>query len=134
MSHGVLDELDFWSGTFFLVVLATIEAIIFGWVFGIDRAWKEIHHGADIQLPWVFRIVIKYITPSFLLFLLGAWTYQLAIPTLKMEGVPPENRPWVLGTRLALFLILLTMIFLVFWAWRGRPLPDIDFDDKENSA
>ncbi len=134
LSHGVLDELDFWSGTFFLVVLATIEAIIFGWVFGIDRAWKEIHHGADIRIPWIFRIVIKYITPSFLLFLLGAWTYQLAIPTLKMEGVPPENLPWVLGTRLILLLIFITMILLVYLAWRGRPLPDIDFDELEDSA
>ena len=51
MKHGVLDELDFWSGTFFLVVLGTIEAVIFGWVFGIDRAWAEIRHGADIELP-----------------------------------------------------------------------------------
>ena len=31
LSHGVLDDLDFWSGTFSLVVLATIESIIFGW-------------------------------------------------------------------------------------------------------
>ncbi|MBN1293390.1 MAG: sodium-dependent transporter [Candidatus Latescibacteria bacterium] len=133
LSHGVLDELDFWSGTFSLVVLATIEAIIFSWVFGIDRAWKEIHHGADIQLPWSFRIVLKYVTPTFLLILLGVWTYQLAIPTFKMVGVQPENKIWVLGTRLGLVAVIITMIILVYWAWRGRPLPDIDIEtDEEN--
>ena len=131
LAHGVLDELDFWSGTFFLVVLGTIEAIIFGWVFGIDRAWAEIHHGADIKLPLIFRIVIKYITPTFLLILLGTWTYQQAIPVLKMEGVSTENFPWVLGTRLILVFIIATVIVLVYWAWRGRPFPDIDFDRNE---
>ncbi|MCE5250313.1 sodium-dependent transporter [bacterium] len=128
LSHGVLNDLDFWSGTFGLVVLGTIESIIFGWIFGIDRAWKEIHHGADIQLPWIFRIVIKYVTPSFLLIILITWTYQLAIPTIKMEGVPPENRVWMLGTRLVLVSIVLLTIALVYWAWRGRSLPDIDID------
>ncbi|MCD6309051.1 MAG: sodium:calcium symporter, partial [Candidatus Latescibacteria bacterium] len=128
LSHGVLDELDFWSGTFFLVVLGTIEAVIFGWVFGIDRAWAEIHHGADIALPRIFRIVIKYVTPTFLLILLGTWTWQQAIPVLFMEGVPAGNRLWVLGTRLALLSIIGGVIVLVWWAWRGRPLPDLEID------
>ena len=131
ISHGVLDELDFWSGTFGLVVLATFESIIFGWIFGIDRAWKEIHHGADIQLPWIFRLVIKYVTPTFLIVLLVSWTVQLAVPVIKMENVPAENQPWVLGTRLFLVAVILITIILVYWAWRGRPLPDIDIDDTE---
>ena len=134
LAHGVLDDLDFWSGTFSLVVLATIESIIFGWVFGIDRAWKEIHHGADIQLPWIFRIIIKYVTPTFLLALLGAWTYQLALPTLKMTGVPPENRVWVLGTRLIIMFMVFSVILLIYWAWRGRPLPDIDIDQQKEGG
>ena len=131
LAHGVLDDLDFWSGTFGLVVFATIEAIIFGWFFGIDRAWIEIHHGADIQLPWIFRIVIKYITPTFLLILLGTWTYQQAIPVLKMEDVSAENFLWVLGTRLVLLLIIAAVIVLVYRAWRGRRFPDIDYERHE---
>ena len=128
LAHGVLDDLDFWSGTFFLVVLATIESVIFGWVFGIDRAWAEIHHGADIKLPFFFRIVIKYVTPTFLLILLGTWTYQQALPMLRMKDIPPENFVWVLGTRLVLLFIIAGVIGLVYWAWHGRPLPDIDDD------
>jgi len=128
MKHGVLDELDFWSGTFFLVVLGTIEAVIFGWVFGIDRAWAEIHHGADIKLPWIFRIVIKYVTPTFLLVLLITWTYKQAIPVIRMDSVSPENYAWVLGTRLILISIIVAMVALVYLAWRGRPLPEIDYE------
>ncbi|MFH1752735.1 MAG: sodium-dependent transporter, partial [Candidatus Omnitrophota bacterium] len=43
MKHGVVDELDFWGGTFCLVLFATVETILFGWVFGMERAWEEIH-------------------------------------------------------------------------------------------
>ncbi len=131
LSHGVLNDLDFWSGTFGLVIFATIEAIIFGWIFGIDRAWAEIHRGADIKLPFIFRFVIKYVTPTFLLVILITWTFQQAIPMLRMVDVPPENRIWVLGTRLFLVFIIIVLMSLVYWAWKGRPLPDIGADGEE---
>jgi SNF family Na+-dependent transporter len=35
LANGVMDELDFWAGTFFLVVFATLEVVIFAWAFGI---------------------------------------------------------------------------------------------------
>lgn len=64
---GAFDEFDFWSGTFALVVFALGEAIIFSWVFGIDRGWAEITRGADMRVPPVFRPVIRYVTPLFIL-------------------------------------------------------------------
>ena len=54
------------------------------------------------------------------------WTYKQAIPVLKMKDVPPENFIWVLGTRLALVCVIVVMIILVYWVWRGRSLPDFD--------
>ena len=48
---GVLDEFDFWGGTFCLVLFGTIETILFAWVFGMDKAWTELHVGADITIP-----------------------------------------------------------------------------------
>jgi SNF family Na+-dependent transporter len=65
--HGAFGEFDFWSGTFALVLFALGEAILFSWVFGIDRGWDEITRGADITVPRFFRFVIKYVTPAFLL-------------------------------------------------------------------
>jgi neurotransmitter:Na+ symporter, NSS family len=126
ISHGVMEELDFWGGTFCLVLFGTIESIIFGWVFGIDRAWRETHYGADITIPRIFKFVIKYVTPTMLIVILVTWTVQLAIPTLAMTGVPPENRAWVIGTRIFLLAFAAVMTFLVFVAWRGRPLPEIE--------
>ncbi len=132
IANGVMDELDFWGGTFCLVLFATVEAIVFGWVFGIDRAWKETHFGADIQVPRIFKFVIKYVTSTILIAILVTWTVQKAIPTLRMQGIPQQNHLWILGTRIFLLLFILVLTFLVFRAWRGRELPAIDNEvDRE---
>jgi NSS family neurotransmitter:Na+ symporter len=64
---GAFDEFDFWTGTFALVVFALAEIFIFGWVFGIRRGWAEITRGADMRVPGLFRYVIGYVTPIFIL-------------------------------------------------------------------
>jgi SNF family Na+-dependent transporter len=63
-AHG---EFDFWTGTFALVVFALGEAFIFAYIFGMDKGWAEITRGADMKVPDIFRFVIKYVTPSFIL-------------------------------------------------------------------
>jgi SNF family Na+-dependent transporter len=64
---GSFDEFDFWTGTFSLVVFGFLEVVIFAWVFGMDRGWDEITRGADLKVPHVFRFVIRYVTPAFIL-------------------------------------------------------------------
>ncbi len=64
---GSFDEFDFWTGTFSLVVFALLEVIAFAWIFGMEKGWDEITRGADIKVPGLFRFVIKYITPVFIL-------------------------------------------------------------------
>ncbi len=83
---GAFDEFDFWSGTFALVVFALLEIIIFSFIFGIDRGWDEITRGADIQVPKIFRFIIKYVTPLFITVVFlgavfkpeGAWDAAIA--------------------------------------------------------
>ncbi|MCH7413817.1 sodium-dependent transporter [Belliella sp. R4-6] len=65
--YGVFDEYDYWAGTVSLVVFALLEAILFSWVFGIDKGWKEINEGSEIKIPQVYKFIIKYITPLLLL-------------------------------------------------------------------
>ena len=64
---GSFDEFDFWTGTFALVIFALAESFIFAYIFGMERGWAEITRGADIRVPDVFRYVIKYVTPVFIL-------------------------------------------------------------------
>lgn len=67
-NQGVFDEYDYWAGTVSLVVFAMIEIILFSWVFGIDKGWREITEGADIRVPLFYKFIIKYITPLILAF------------------------------------------------------------------
>jgi SNF family Na+-dependent transporter len=70
---GVFDEYDYWAGTVSLVVFALLETIVFSWIFGIDKGWREINEGADIKIPNIYKFIIKYITPTLLLIVfLGA--------------------------------------------------------------
>lgn len=121
LGNGVLDEMDFWGTSVCLVVFATIEAILFGWVFGMDKAWKELHTGSDIRIPGVYRFIIKYITPLFLLTILSVWVKQKWIDVILMKEVSPENLSLVIMTRIGL-LGLLTFLGLMVWiVWKRRP-------------
>lgn len=65
--QGVLDEYDYWAGTVSLVVFAMFETILFSWVFGVKKGWKEITAGADIRIPGIYKFVLKFITPVMLI-------------------------------------------------------------------
>lgn len=72
-NEGVFDEYDYWAGTFSLFVFAMFEAILFAWVFGMDKGWKEIQLGADIRIPVIYKYILKYVTPVVLIIVfLGA--------------------------------------------------------------
>lgn len=120
IGRGVVDELDFWGGTFCLVLFGTIEAVLFVWVFGIEKAWEEIHHGAELKIPAFYKPIIRYITPTMLFVILGAWFFQQGIPVFLMRGVAVADQPFVLATRLGLLLLFLVIAGLVRRAWYAR--------------
>lgn len=63
----LFNEYDYWAGTVSLVVFALAEAILFSWIFGINKGWAELNEGADIRIPRFFKWVMTYITPLLLL-------------------------------------------------------------------
>ncbi len=70
--QGVFDEYDYWAGTVSLVVFALAESIIFSWRFGINRGWEELNRGADIDIPVIFKPILKYVTPLIILIVFGS--------------------------------------------------------------
>lgn len=117
LKYGFLDEFDFWSGTFGLVVFALIETVLFIWVFGADKAWAEINSGADIRIPRFFFFLMRYVTPLVLIIVMGWWFFESALPILLLDGVPSENVPYVWGARAMLALIAFGLIMMVKFAW-----------------
>lgn len=97
--YGVFDEYDYWTGTVALVVFALAEVILFSWVFGLKKGWKEITRGADIKVPLFYKFIIKWVTPTFILVIfitalvkplngeLSDW--QLAFHQLFTQGTWP---------------------------------------------
>jgi len=120
LGRGAVDELDFWGGTFCLVLFAAVETILFAWVFGMDRAWTEMHHGSDITIPRIYRFIIKYVTPVFLLLILGFWGYQDAWPQLRLEGVSADDIPYRIAVRAMMLVFLALLVFLVWVVWRRK--------------
>jgi len=71
--EGVFDEFDYWAGTVALVVFALAETVLFAWVFGMNKGWKELMSGSDLKVPLIYKFIIKYVTPLLLLLVfLGA--------------------------------------------------------------
>lgn len=120
--YGVVDEMDYWAGTFILVIIALIEVIIFAWMFGIDKGWKEINTGSDIKIPIIFKYIIKYVTPFFLLVILISWTIQDAIPILLMENISPENVLFRWITRAFILFVFGALCLMVFFAWKKNKI------------
>ncbi|HCH45272.1 MAG TPA: sodium:calcium symporter [Algoriphagus sp.] len=80
--YGYFDEFDYWAGTVSLVVFALLETILFVWVFGMDKGWKELTTGADIKIPTVYKFIMKFITPALLLIVFVGALFT------------PENNDW----------------------------------------
>ncbi|HML75593.1 MAG TPA: sodium-dependent transporter [Anaerohalosphaeraceae bacterium] len=120
LGNGVLGEMDFWGTSVSLVVFGTIEAILFGWVFGIDRAWTELHQGSDIRIPGFYRWIIKYVTPLMLLTIIGVWVWQEWKSKLLMEEVEQANRPFVLMTRIGLMGLFAFLLIMIWVVWKRR--------------
>lgn len=113
ISRGVLDEIDYWAGTFFLVVLAIIETIIFIWGLSPLNAWKEMHYGAEINIPKFYLFIMKYITPLYISIIFIAWAYQNGWQTLIMENVKVLDKPYIWLTRLVMLLVVAVFMYLI---------------------
>jgi neurotransmitter:Na+ symporter, NSS family len=111
--HGFLDEIDFWVGSFALVVFALVETVLFAWVFGMDRGWSEIGRGGEITIPRIFYYVIKYVTPSILLVILLFWAFQEIPNRLFMVGVKSEDLSFRWGARLLVIGLLMGFALLI---------------------
>jgi neurotransmitter:Na+ symporter, NSS family len=118
LQFGFLDELDYWAGTFGLVIVALSEVIVFAWIYGMDKGWEDINKGADIKIPKIVYYVIKYIAPVYLGFILIYWTIEDAVPILLMTNQPPENIPYLWGARAMMFVLYAGLTWLVYKAWK----------------
>jgi len=140
-----LDTIDFWVGTFMIFVVAGTQIICFGWVFGVDKGLDEAHKGAQIRIPGVFRFIIKYLSPAFLIIVFAGFLVQNMPDQLADDGTLKPG--WItkigdsptiqksLGVVLVVILLLVVTTAIGARRWRaeGRDLDGVEpaRDDDE---
>ena len=138
LASGVLDEFDFWGGTFAITICAFIEIMVFIIFFGIKRGWEELHKGGDIKYPNFLKYIF-YVTPVYLGAIILYWAVFNWIPIiLKPFGIEiiiqwsktfpfimitsgcAAVQPIILLTRLGLLVFLGLLVLLIWLAWRRK--------------
>ena len=133
-NYCVFDEFDYWAGTVSLVVFALFETILFAWIFGIKKGWKEITDGADIKVPVFFKYVILIVTPLIL-----GWVFISSLPniwdTITNVSINKEiasatdlniisqletKKLFVNFSRAFLLLVWVAIAYLVYIAYKKR--------------
>ncbi len=120
-----LDSIDFWSGELFIVVLALIQCLIYGWVLGIKRGKAELDDGADIVVPGFVQLVIKYISPVFLIWILSSMLLSKNAVSGQFKIVEKLQDPLQatgFGIVVGCILLLWVMVFFAGQRWdrQGR--------------
>ncbi len=124
-----LDTMDFWVGSFLIFVLAMIQTIIFGWVFGTTRGRREMMKGAEIKIPPFFWFVIKYVSPVYLIaiFVGFCWLNLPGYITAITEGKHRDIVLYVLAFLCAIAFFFGFLIHLAGRRWdRHAPLDQED--------
>lgn len=133
-SYNVLSEMDFWGGTFSLILFGTIMAVLFSWVIGFDEGWKELNRGAEIKIPKFFRFIMKYITPTYLIVLLVLWFIKSGVSTIfltDMEvsqstflGMTVTNKGLIGSFRIFMLVFLLGINVFIALIWKKNGLDE----------
>jgi SNF family Na+-dependent transporter len=119
-----LGTLDDWVGTFLIFVLAMVQIISFAWIFGIDRGWKEAHQGAHIRMPAIYKFIMKYVAPTYLLLVFLAFSVQ-NLPTWVRNVANQPLAQGALALVAAVTLLLLVCVRIGEKRWRAAGL-DVD--------
>jgi NSS family neurotransmitter:Na+ symporter len=118
--HGFIDDLDFWAVNVLLPLGALVEVIIFAWVLGMKSGWEAITAGARLRVPIIFKFILQYITPLFLIVLLVAWVRDGAWKTLTLDGVKDADKPYLIAGRVIMGVVLLAMLLMLRYAWQHK--------------
>lgn len=125
---GGVDVYDFWSSTFGPPLMALVEVIILMWIFGADKVWEEMHRGALLRVPRFFFYCAKYVTPLFLIAILGTWGYENVVRPLltgelftrPIEAAGLEVGWHIWMVRGFVILVFVAQLFAIWYAWNVR--------------
>lgn len=101
-----LDTFDFWVGTTLIFILGFIQIILYGWAFGIKRGEQAMHEGSHIRVPHFVQILLKYVSPVYLLVIFIAFCIN-NVPSYY-ESIQKNS-----AAQLSIFFLIICLTFLV---------------------
>jgi neurotransmitter:Na+ symporter, NSS family len=122
-----LDTIDFWVGTFFILIVAGVQIVAFGWIFGVDKGLAEAHEGAQLRIPSIFRPIIKYVCPLYLLIVIvgfcitGLPAYFDTLFADNDNGAD-ARKTWLFLLATIAALVAITFLGARRWRAEGRDL------------
>ena len=122
-----LDTMDFWVGTFCIFLLATVQIISFGWVWGIKNGAAELDQGALIRIPRPFFFIMKYVAPAYLLVVLIGFIYF----NLGKKAKELAATPVALWTVYLIGVVLVLLLILVAIGERRWRAAGLDLDGRK---
>ena len=138
-----LDTLDFWVGSFMIFIVAAAQIIYFGWVFGMERGMAEAHEGAHMRIPRVYRFIIKYVSPLYLIVVFVGFCLQ-AVPGYvrtvlgdAARGIRPDHDAqlaWLVIVAVMAGLFAVTVVGSRRWRARGLDLDGLRGPDDQVRA
>ena len=72
----LLDLTDHWAFSYGLLIGGLTECILLGWFFGPEKLRAHINQHSRIHLPAIFDVLVKYIIPAILIFILTSSALQ----------------------------------------------------------
>lgn len=133
-----LDTIDFWVGTFFILIVAGIQIIAFGWIFGVEKGLAEAHEGANMRIPRVFAFIMKYVSPTFLLVIVIGFCIQNLPDKPAEDGTVKAGRitqildsPDAIKTWVLLLLTIGGLVALVTIGTKRWRAQGLDIDDRQ---
>jgi SNF family Na+-dependent transporter len=131
--------IDDWVGTFLIFILAGVQIICFAWVFGIDRGWKELHAGANMRVPAIYKFIMKWVAPLYLLVVFFFFCKDNLLNKINPETgdvvkgwvgtvVDSPPRQGALALVGAVLLLLLACVWIGERRWKAEGL---DIDDRQ---
>ncbi|HEU6447917.1 MAG TPA: sodium-dependent transporter [Verrucomicrobiae bacterium] len=138
-----LDTMDFWVGTVFIFIMATTIIIYFGWGLGIERGFEEAHRGAEMKIPSIFKFVMKYVCPAYLLtiFAMFIWFKVFGWDPDRKKFIPTSyvadlvgSDPNVVARVTILFLAITVIFFGLLTALAGKRWDKQSRDKKDLPA
>jgi NSS family neurotransmitter:Na+ symporter len=113
-NEGVFDEYDYWAGHGRLGGFCTCRSYLVFVDIWYRKGWNEINEGAEIQVPLVFKFIIKYVTPVFI----GA-VFIGSLPDIYAK-ITGETSLYINLSRLLLVAVFLGICYLVYLAHAKR--------------